>query len=566
MSDFLSASATRKPDKSFSHAPRALAAWRQSLPRANVQTLAREVFKTLEMTNATTYRPQDRFRILKTIHATLNEVMPAIEKKFLNPSSRANDAIDRLATLSVEFYRQMAIGFRQVSHDLNNAGKIPILHRTMYRTAVYQLIWNLGRILRINWVQYRVNQDGLWHEIHWAYIGAREMEILDKTCDLLEGQKKPGSIEKLYKQILITATTNTNRLAQRDMIQIMTFLDEWLPDCKIHTASTPEAVPPGSFAYSERGDWGPKQLVDIEDKQEGVQWLDLGVQIKALEALIENPEKQPAGLKKEQMLEPRLLQALHAEWTSVAEREHKRLPADYSASIAVGLPVIHYFLAGEKDFADYVNELDHDELSSHISENEPGWLNNNTRSTPALKNAAIIDQSLGGYCIRLPTDSERVQVGALLAIKQDDAEHAEADWILGVIRWLKSRDNGQEAGVQLLSRNVVAVAALAPSSSARKTTLVRGLLLNSNESDELPASLIVPNHVDACAEMQVTSQEKFEQGVIAIKKVQTKRKLEATSSFTQVDFNLLESRNESGSLATEVSAEDLDDLWASLSS
>jgi hypothetical protein len=118
----------------------------------------------------------------------------------------------------------------------------------------------------------------------------------------------------------------------------------------------------------------------------------------------------------------------------------------------------------------------------------------------------VLDQGLGGYRLLWEAgagDGVRTRVGELVGLAlPGDAGGAAREWMVGVVRWLRTdADHRVDAGVELLARRALAAGVRDPAAPAR--TPLRGVVLappaRGSEADY--DTVLTTTEVDAAAQV-----------------------------------------------------------------
>ncbi len=202
-----------------------------------------------------------------------------------------------------------------------------------------------------------------------------------------------------------------------------------------------------------------------------------------------------------------VVEKLTIAWSFSGERGHPRLPANHNMNSCIGLHAVHYLAAERRDFNEFVAELGGGVTLSD-RERSAAWAQASSETAvPTMLRVRVVDQSLGGYRLFWENaEGLKAKVGELVALAAPPAdEDDQPDWMVGVLRWLKGGNNDSlEAGVQLLSRRVEAIAVRATSEAHTSRVILRGLLLAPLAIDGSPhPTLLAPSILDSTGGLEL---------------------------------------------------------------
>jgi hypothetical protein len=136
--------------------------------------------------------------------------------------------------------------------------------------------------------------------------------------------------------------------------------------------------------------------------------------------------------------------------------------------------------------------------------------------------ARVLDQSLGGYRLLWPTQQRlRVRIGELVGLaataEADEGAPPRRDWLVGIVRWLRSdHDDSLSVGVELLSRQASPAAVRGIDVHGVRGPMQRALWLGEGEGE--PAALLLSSlagrHVEA---IEVSNNADARRGLPALR-------------------------------------------------
>jgi hypothetical protein len=173
----------------------------------------------------------------------------------------------------------------------------------------------------------------------------------------------------------------------------------------------------------------------------------------------------------------------------------------------IGLHAVHYLAAEQRDFNEFVAELGGGVTLSDRDRSAAWAQSSSDAAVPLPLRVRVVDQSLGGYRLFWENaDGLKAKVGELVALSTPaEDEDDQPDWMVGVLRWLKGGNNDSlEAGVQLLSRRVEAIAVRATGEAHTSRVILRGLLLAPLAIDgSQHPTLLAPSILDSTGGLEL---------------------------------------------------------------
>jgi hypothetical protein len=194
------------------------------------------------------------------------------------------------------------------------------------------------------------------------------------------------------------------------------------------------------------------------------------------------------------------LSRLHKLWCEGAPpRPPAKVPEEKSASLAFGLPEIHYFVTGGKPFEqpDTERELtrqEKDDLAVFGRITERSQQLRLSDYNFELENWGVVDEMLGAWRLLRPaTASKGVAIGRVLAMRLGDA----APFFLGMVQALVQETDGRIViTVHLFPGRPQPIAARAADSRNRQAAQwIQAFRLPALERLGVPESLVVPSGI-----------------------------------------------------------------------
>lgn len=330
------------------------------------------------------------------------------------------------------------------------AGKLPMFKGKAAAAAAVAGLVHASRALIWAYRQYRSPPAGTWRRVHALHAFAAGLGLADQIVeDALGG---PLSARNAYVQALLLAISNPYGFSARELKDACAVIRCVGGQCGLARAGAT------GVGVDTDADAGPGYVAE-EQLAEGAGVLALDVQ-PVVRIFEERIALLPRGAEVLDLPRPgggslsvrvALLRRLEASWTT-AVRGHARLPATHALDLMVGMHALHYALAGNLDFATFIRQVHGEAITVGRHELASAWMASSDTARPQMLRADVLDQSEGGYRLRLQAPGARLRIGEIvgLAPSSDDAD--ERDWMVGIIRWLRLEEEREWLGVELLHR------------------------------------------------------------------------------------------------------------------
>ncbi|MEM6575615.1 MAG: hypothetical protein AAF736_15170 [Pseudomonadota bacterium] len=471
--------------------------WLASLPLANVTAAGNELLSGVQELNHTRVSARFRLHALENVTEPCLAVVNVLDKQYHDAVFPLNDKIDKTGRTVIHFFRELALGYRLVAHQLaNESSRFSVVGRRPGALAIHralscceQLIFRCGQL-------YRAPPTGTWSEVHTLYAFAVQNGLENRAMtDTLGWANRSHRICDIYKRVALLGLCDPQRLSQRSIIQVHKACEIWRDDTTVRSGRASA----DQFAVAIDSDCAPL-LVLKDDPLDGDFVFDLGDLKSRLQKLLtaENGSSRDIPLKahghETLILDGMLLRQLTATWGQRIERRHKRLPATHKARIVIGLNGIHFMAAGEQSFGQFLEETGNERLTQQAGSINNWVAGSDQRFRPPIHEAEILNQSLGGYRLRFEKpENMQIRVGELVAISTTSISERDAIWMVAAVKWLQAPDPDEvEVGLSVLGQDFKPAAVLADL-PGRRVPPARGLLARGfNSKDASKQYLLVP--------------------------------------------------------------------------
>ncbi|MCL6415620.1 hypothetical protein MIB92_08155 [Aestuariirhabdus sp. Z084] len=533
--------------------------WLNSLPKANLGELSRQLYTALIELNKLVAKPALRYQMLEALRPTIYFALDALSKHYLGQSVILNEQQKKVANLAQALQMNLATGYKQVVLDTLNdpANSISCgnaIHRAMSELAraqvrAYQLYCPAPRYL--------------WLELGQLFQAAESLQLLKhEVADRQNSYISSSTPGSLFCRIMLMACSRANQLRQADLQQVFNALEIWSPLIRVQRITRQEPI----FIVNLEADQPPTYFALTREPSTPA---SRGLNSVPLMQAIEQASRMPgmpgesSALTIPKSMSQELIKHLIQAWGPLKERVFKRIPSNGSLQIIIGLSAIHYYLSGEKNFDEQLIRYSRKERNTRFAAggvNSDAWANAFDADTTDLKlNSPLRDgesikfnpeadakkeapykihlthlenTSPGGYCViwrgNLPTHT---QSGELIGVRENNREQ----WCLAVIRWIKIESPERTLmGIELLTPNAQPCALSLLRKSSDSSLAMRAFLLPAIPAIAQPATLITPLRPFEEGNKVLLSQQGSEQ------KGQLTHKLMGTRSFSQFEFKYLQ--------------------------
>lgn len=423
-----------------------------ALPLANPVQAIREVDQLLEGMLATTWTGAERIGALEHLRAPVESLCGGIERQLGAEPHPLPAAAAEWAAAAQRAQWMMLGGYALGLYELcAPAGKVPMFKNKLAAVALVRALLHADRVLMWSYRQYQAPPAGVWRRIHALHGFAGELALADQPVeDALAGV--PLTARTAYMQLLLLAMSNPYRFSARELQEARQVIRCVAGLCVL-TRAGGEGIGVDTDSDAGPGYIAEERLV----AGSGV----LAIDVSPVERVFdERRALLPAGVDAIDPPQPgggvltpsvRFLDRLRMAW-GPAPRGYTRLTARHALDVVVGMHALHYALAGNLDFATFVRRVHGDAIMVGTHELASAWLASSDTTRPQVFRADVLDQSGGGYRMRLHgAEGLRMRIGEVIGLAPVDDED-DRDWMVGVIRWLRHEGESELLGVELLRR------------------------------------------------------------------------------------------------------------------
>jgi hypothetical protein len=433
------------------------------LPLANPAQAARDLGAMLDAMQATIWPVGERIEALEVLRATVATLCEGIEQQLGAESHPLPPAKEKLVERACTFHRGLARNYALALYELCAPdGKLPMFKGKAAAVAAVRALTHLGVVLQWSYRLYRTPPVGAWRRLHALHRFAQQINVADKlVADALPDGAELDA-RQAYAHALLLALSNPYRFSARELREAWLLTRCFAPYCALGPAGG------AAIAVDENSDDGPGYVPEERAlAQDDIFALDLAPLKQFLE---DHAALQPSDIDRVtfrqrggQNVEVTIpfLQRLRASWTGAAERGFVRLGAGHALDAVIGLHALHFVLAGNNDFGAFMQRVRGSTIALSSGESAAAWTANVDNSRPQVWAAQVLDQSLGGYRLHLQSGGGalRIRVGEVIGLAPASEEGEAQEWMVGLIRWLRTDETGVFAGIELLARRARAAGA-----------------------------------------------------------------------------------------------------------
>ncbi len=577
--------------------------WLSGLPKGNLGETARQLYQATQELNRFRTTAQGRLQLLELLRPEIHLICKALERYFVNQPIVLSEQPRKVASLCQALQNHLATGYKLISVELaSQSGREP---QQLLTIALQRAIRSLSAMLVRSTQLYSPTPDGLWLELHQLYAIATTHGVHRTLVrDELGYRVKGLSIEQSYIVALMIGSARCNQMRQQHIVQLAEVLEPWSALVRLQSGQSPSSL----FCLSSRIDHPPRyRSLFAAEERPNLLGIDPHGLVSAIQLHLQTPSQPRANgaLEVPEGLSTDLMQHLCAAWGDISERSFQRTPAQGQMKLCIGMSALHYYLAGQRSFADLLKRPEAAQSATYKLNNaapdvwsvafdaqvinEDGILPSDQiefvrpvlpkTTAPAAAEAKPetppadasyptfevqqVDHSPGGYCLSWPGEvPTQLQAGELLGLQ----DAASQTWSVAVVRWIRQvRGQGPQMGVELVAPHAQPCGLRLLRKTEHGSEYLRALLLPEISVISRPATLIVPRlPFQEGQKVQINQNGDEERALLC-------RRQTGTSSFNQFEFqrvSLGTTAQEKPITAKTTQAaprgEDFDSLWNTL--
>ncbi len=577
--------------------PKAFRLWVDQLPMANIGEASRQLYHAVIELNHLFLSPQQRMQFLELIRDKIHFVCDELSRHFLGLAIALPEKQRKIANLAQALQLHLASGYKLcVLEYLDNGGLEK--NRRHVATAIHRAISELAATIVRSHQLYCPSPAQSWIECHRLYRFAHRNKLsAQEVDDDTLTHRRSSTVADSYKRILLLGCARPNQLRQAELTLVYELMESWTE----FSQCGPDIGTDSLFITNMELDCPPiyRSLLENNPGNEsfGFDTRELSTQLSETLHARQSHSKDTPRLQIPPKVSDTLLTHLIQALGILAKRNFNRIASQGSLDICVGLTAVHYFVAGEKTFAEFLNgndngDPDQDNLFiRNANRKGDAWsgahdagpnedrlhsadapINFKTSTgasaptgtevtRPRANQALLINTSPGGYCVawesNIPT---ALQAGEILGVREQKSH----PWSVAVVRWLRQvRNQGTQVGIELLAPSAAPCGVRLIQKVGTSSEYLRGLLLPEISVVNQAATLITPRlPFQNGSRISLLHDGREDQG-------QLLKKVSATGSISQFELKLQSPSTIKGVTGAPPSTpgateDEFDSLWPSL--
>lgn len=549
----------------------AVTRWLAQLPRANSGAMTRELFNAIVELNRVRMPAVRRLQLLECIDPVWHDVRDRLQRQHLGRGGLLAEQPRQVARLLESITSSMAVGFSLVAEQ---SEATTVRDRIESQTRIARAICGSMAAFRYNLLLcslfYQVPRKGFWRSLHRLYRRAHDEGVaLERVA--IEGRQLSAS--DLYASCILFAGAGLNQLHQRDLDGLYRRILDWAP----HVELVPGAPQRCLLIVNPDDDAGP--VCRSKAAAPTMRWLGLDLRelVRIIDGSLDGPTL-PA--------ERTLLLHLSVNWSQAKSRSFKRIESNETLLICIGLDATHRHVAGNEDFEVLTRAAEVASVAQDggnvFAERQPArqvrsrdiWdtaydcqapivelahmeqqVRDHRQTPPAERplprqhRVETINVSPRGYCLQWPKDSDApLQSGEVIGVRRD---RNDEQWMVGVIRWVRTGSEGAQVGIELLSASAVPWAATVVGRGAPQ----RVLMLPAMKAIGQAAMLLTPR-VPFEERQKVTLARPGEEMFVTLTKQDA-----CSNGFSQFEFREIERLRPALEMQSKMEEQGFDGLW-----
>ncbi|TWI52403.1 hypothetical protein IQ22_03547 [Pseudomonas duriflava] len=573
--------------------PNGLKHWLDQLPRAKLGEVARLLYQGLMEINQLIQPNDMRLRLLELLRPEVYRTCTLLERHVLDQPIVLDERSRKVANLCQALQNHLAAGYKLVVTEELAASSRD--RNTLLPLALQRALRSLqGPLIRAA-LLYTPASDHLWLELHQLFLLAQRLNLhTQRIRDDLVQRPDGQSPQEAYCAALLFGTARCNQIRQRQIIQLVEYLDRWASLVQLKPADQADVL----FVVAPQIDAPARYRTLLKEANlKGLLGLSTHSLVGQISDYLALPpeERSRARLPAQPDISTDLLQHVRAAWGQESDRAFQRTSGQGRLEVCIGMSALHFHLSGRLPFAQTLNlpappaakpdfapaqKADVWSLAfdAEYNTSEPGDTLEEIRyETPGtvqsqepeldktypLFSLPIVNHSPGGYCVSWPNEvPDQLQAGEVVGLRGTN-EHS---WGIAVIRWIRQvRGGGTQMGLELLAPTARPCGLQLLRKAEQNSQYLRGLLLPEIKAIDQAPTLIAPRlPFQEGSKVQINQNGMEQQGMLT-------HRQSATVSFSIFEYRLLESASppppkpgKEGAGSPSAHEDDFDSLWKSL--
>lgn len=567
-----------------------IAQWVKALPLTQIQPVAVQLYTALHEISRLAVDYQVKLAMLEILRGPVHQILDGLALKYLNQPLILPEAALKTATIAQAIQKHLLNGYLNVLLAVSTAAKQNdgLEEKAL---ATQRALTALGLLILRSYQLYLPIAGQRWLEVHTLYQLACALDVESLSVDdPLPNHRRLKTIHGIYLRILLLATSRSNQLRQDEiettynaleLLSPLADLENYDPKGRenLYLVLTDDVRPP--FYKSH---WRPSNRLDRTTP------LELRTQrlIGRLREEANASTKPEITTSKDNQhnLSIALINHLEQAWSHLAQRSFERQSEHNDIEITLGLANIHFQIAGEQPFNQFLNRARNAMnaatkslpgadagkkksgilLKTNLVEQDdgtteeaididatffggqlmsPGRALDNSESESNINffeqyptySVPMSNRSPGGYGLEWRDEIPlQVKAGELLGLR----EYGRNKWAVGVVRWVHQVKGATQLGIQVLAPKAVAVGIAIVHNTGGFSEHLRALQIPELKAINQPASLItnaISFHEYSNAKLYIPPPPEVEyEGDLTI---QLTQRIFSTGAFSQFAYQVI---------------------------
>jgi cyclic-di-GMP-binding protein len=478
--------------------------WLTGLPLTNIPGAQQMVLDGLRLLGRSDFDSIERLKCLELMRDKIAFLQGEQRSRYFGKSLPLSANDNAAWMIGCSLLEEMESGYRQclTAAELEQGELARHTALMMQRVIRY-----LGAQMLFHAMIYRRFDPQLWGRLHAQYQAAERADLLDERIkDSLEGDIGQSSVMESYTHVVLTQAGYLSEMTAPQMDFMEALLRMWTRKVRVlplgkgvesndtHPLAVDLAKHLGARPVAGDAMNISHRVLDVESLSKSIR--------RRIHALQAGEEPASLGLPPDASALESLtqLQRLHKLWCEGAPpRPPAKIPEEQTATLAFGIPEIHYFVTEGKTFEqpDKPRELSRQEkddiaMFGQVS-TRTAQMRVAAEQAYAAEDWGVIDEMLGAFRLLRPNKASKgVAIGRVVAMRLGP----RSPFYLGVIHALVQENDGRIViTVTVLPGKPEPIAARAGDARNRAagSAWVQAFRLPAIERLGVPESLLVPS-------------------------------------------------------------------------
>ena len=582
--------------------PKGIRDWVNSLPMANIGEVSRQLYHAIIEINQLFTAPQTRLQLLELVRPKIGFVCTELSRHYLGLAIALPEKQRKIANLSQALQLHLAGGYKTCVIEFIDNGGVE-KNRKSIATACHRALSCLGATIVRAHQLYCPSPARSWLECHRLFRFAHRNHLIDQAiADETLVHRSSSTVADAYKRILLLGCARPNQLRQNELLQVYELFEAWTDLAQCGPGLSDDAL----FVINMERDTPPiyRSLVQHESAGDSFGFDTTELSARISRHLHGRDGHRQAGdepgIQLPTAVSDTLLTHLSQALGILTKRNFNRIVSQGRLDVCVGLTATHFFVAGEKNFNQFVSgnentgmtDIEDNQFLSASRRRNDVWAGTHDagpsddvlrsadspitfrgsggsvddhlkqKNRPRAYSTILLNTSPGGYCVSWETDvPPSLQAGEILGVREQPTH----PWSIAVVRWIRQvKNQGTQVGIELIAPSASPCGVRLIQKVGNSSEYLRGLLLPEISAVNQAATLVTPRlPFQPGSRISLLHDGRDDQG-------QLSRRVSATGSVSQFELKL-QNRNlrdadlsSRGSAPGSASEDEFDSLWPSL--